>query len=116
MKPNIKNAVAIMVMVILGIAAGASYVSAGHAWGCYAFGSPNIGYTNPQPKAKPGGGGGGREADYVDAFNGAVALWDKTVINLSSGNDIDMYYGGYGNNGWLGLAQIWPSGCTISRA
>lgn len=102
----------IAVMFVLGIVAGTGYVLASHNWGCYRWPTTSVGYKSAAAQTTVV-----RNArDYKSAFSGAASTWKSTIMSLTSGSDLKLYYGAYGNNGWLGIAQIWPSGCTITRA
>ena len=59
-------------------------------------------------------------SNYTSAFNGSVSLWNGTIVNLvnSSSPKLRLFYGAYGQNGWLGLASLTSigSGCHINSA
>lgn len=104
----------VLLMFALGLTTGGGYLFAVHPWNCYHWPKTNINYDGP--KKDKGGKAPARSAEYEQAYNEAVALWNTTVINLSGpgGSDLDLLYKSYGFNGWLGLAQIFISGCHIT--
>jgi hypothetical protein len=85
---------------------------AGHKWGCYEWNSVNLTYDNKATSPY--------KAHYDEETVTDSNAWSPyTVINFTpgtSGNNVDMFSGSYGQNGWLGLTQIWVSGCTINTA
>ena len=93
----------------LGLLLGTGLVMGNHAWTCqgntaYHWQTPDVKYRN---RAR---------GYYKTAYTNSVNLWDTTIINLSGGNGLTLYSGNYGLNGWLGLASISVSGCTITSA
>jgi predicted Zn-dependent protease len=86
----------------------------------YHWASRTVGYANPVEE-NANGNVVRNEQDYKNAFNGSVSssVWDSpnTVINLTGGTQLRLFYDAYGINGWLGLATI--SGirnCVIGSA
>lgn len=120
---NRKKMLPVAVVFLLGLVLGTGFILANHPWICsgtiaYHWGSRTVGYVSPIEE-RAGGQPIGRNAqDYVNAFNGAVAVWDNpnTVIDLVSGTSLRLYWDTYGRNGWLGLATIYVNNCVISRA
>jgi hypothetical protein len=55
-------------------------------------------------------------ADYTGAFSRSVSVWDTTLLYMVQGGGLQLKYGSYGNNGWLGLATITTIGCRITSA
>ncbi len=109
-----KQVLSVALMFVLGITLGTSYLMANHPWDCFHWPRTDINYDGP--KKDRGGKQPQRSAEYEQAYNDSVALWNTTVINLSGpgGSDLDMLYRSYGFNGWLGLAEIRVSGCHIT--
>ena len=106
---------------LIGVLMGGGLLYANHIWYCsgttpYHWSSTTVRYAAPVEES-PGGKTITRNSqDYTRAFGGSTSLWNGTIMNLSSGTDLRLYYDTYGRNGWLGLASIYPSGCTITRA
>lgn len=110
------------VTFLLGLALGSAYVLGNHFWRCigtiaYHWPSRTVAYAAPVEETADNSVVRSVQ-DYVNAFNGATAVWDSpnTVIDLVSGTSLKLYYDSYGKNGWLGLATIYPSSCVVTRA
>ncbi|MEW6736376.1 MAG: zinc-dependent metalloprotease [Acidobacteriota bacterium] len=102
----------------IGLALGTGLVFANHPWICsgnqaYRWSSTTVRFSSP---AREQGTVVRNAQNYVSAFNGSISVWNSTIINLTSGTQLRLFYGAYGNTGWLGLASISPSGCTITSA
>jgi hypothetical protein len=94
---------------------------ASHAWGCYHWARSN----NPVSLDV----GDNVSATWDGHLDVAVADWNQsTVLALSkvaggsprkncrpTDGRIEVCNSSYGNNGWLGIAQIWVSGCHITK-
>lgn len=97
-------------MLLAGIGFGASYLAASHDWNCYKWPTTSIKLSSASGQTSVA-----RNArDYKSAYSGASSVWKNTILSLGKGNDVQLYYGAYGFNGWLGLASIRVSGCTIT--
>lgn len=98
-----------------------STAMANHAWGCYHWSRSQ----NPVVLTL-----GDNVTSVWDSFlTTAESDWDSsTVLSLSvvpgqanprnckpGAGKIEVCNSTYGNNGWLGLAQIWVSGCHITK-
>jgi hypothetical protein len=87
-------------------------VMASHAWGCYKWNSTSLTYNNTATSPY--------KTYYDDETLNDSDSWSKgTVIDFTAGtggNNVKEMSGSYGQNGWLGLATIYTSGCTITRA
>src|SRR5262249_46284204 len=89
----------------------AAGVLANHRWGCYKFPDPDIFFFNACS---------GEYHDIVqeEAFTDPDS-WNTTIINLTqvpgpgTSDQINTFNDYYGENGWLGLAIIYPDGCII---
>jgi predicted Zn-dependent protease len=114
-----RTSLKVTAMFLLGLAAGAGYLFASHAWICsgttaYHWGRRTVGYASPVAQTTVS-----RSATaYTSAFNKTIPTWDSTVINLfGGGTQLRLYYGAYGTTGWLGLATISNiSNCVIGSA
>jgi predicted Zn-dependent protease len=118
---TLKKVYPVTVMFGIGLALGSSLVLANHAWICtgstaYHWASRTVYHAAPVEEKPAGRAIGRNPQSYINAFNGAITVWDGTVINLASGSNLKLYYDTYGNNGWLGLGTIYVSGCVITRA
>lgn len=86
--------------------------NASHQWGCYKWNSPELTYSNIATSPY--------STYYSEETRTASDSWHNyTVVNFTpgnGGNNVKEMSGSYGSNGWLGLTQIWTSGCTITRA
>lgn len=88
---------------------------ASHTWGCWKFADANINFYN---------GATGNYSGYLrqEALTDSNSWHNFTKINLTSvaspgtTDHINGYSGFYGNNGWLGIAEILTySGCTVKQ-
>lgn len=119
-KPFIRQA--ITVLATLGIAGVASVASANHSWGGYHWARTSNPFTLKV---------GDNVTSAWDSFLGTTAsdwsqstVLDMTVVpggvknvkrcNPTLGRD-EVCNGSYGNNGWLGVAQVWVSGLHITQ-
>jgi hypothetical protein len=114
---SLKRAVAIWVAVIatvisLGFPIG---TWASHRWGCWKYADANINFYNGVSTSDVY-----RSYFQDEAINDGDSWHNYTDVNLnpvsSSGrtDHVNCYAGNYGNNGWLGIAEIRRySGCTI---
>lgn len=106
---------------MVGLMLGTGVVLANHPWICsgstaYHYSPRTVGYASPVAQTSVV-----RSASsYTGAFNGSISLWNGTIINLvnSSSPKLRLFYGAYGQNGWLGLASLTSvgSGCHINSA
>lgn len=118
---NRKQVLSVALMFVLGLTLGSGLVLADHSWICsgstaYHWASTTVGYAGAVEERSGGKALGRSPSSYVNAFNGSVAVWNPTIIDLISGTSLRLYYDTYGRIGWLGLATIYPSGCVITRA
>lgn len=104
------------------IVAAAGSLSADHAWGSYHWARTNNPFTLQV--------GNNLSAVWQDAYDTALVDWSaSTVLDLAeaaggtnpkncrpTGGRIEVCNSKYGQNGWLGIAQIWASGNHISQA
>jgi hypothetical protein len=115
----------LMVVLILALTAFPSgSASANHSWGTYHWARTSNPFTLTVIDSMT--------SDWDDNLNVAINDWDQSsVMNLvkeagdSSANTrkrcrpvagkVRSCNAAYGNNGWLGLAQIWISGGHISQ-
>jgi len=108
--------------VALLVAALPAAAHANHAWGCYHWARS----SNPVSLNV-----GDNVTSTWDSFlDVAVQDWNQSnVLDLTKVNGgsprkncrpnsgrIEVCNASYGNNGWLGIAQIWVSGCHITQA
>ncbi len=110
-----KRVLFVALALLLGVALGTS-LQASHLWICsgstaYHYPWLNIWYqnnaTNSAPKA------------YRTIYTNEIAGWDQpTCLSLTVNTpDLTLNAGFYGNNGWLGLAQLNQlSGCHVIKA
>ena len=118
---------ALLVTVVAGLAAAtASSAFANHSWGNYHWPRPANPFVVPLGDSVTNTA----YSNWDGALAGASADWTaSSVLNspivTQSGNTrnckgtdgrIRVCNATYGNNGWLGLAQIWLSGSHIVRA
>jgi len=118
---KIKRLLPVAATFIVGLLIGTGVVLANHPWLCsgstaYHFSPRSIGYASPVAQSSVV-----RSASsYTSAYSGSVSLWNGTIINLvnSSSPKLRLFYGAYGQNGWLGLASLTSvgSGCHINSA
>ena len=104
----------------VGLVIGTGVVLANHPWICsgttaYHYSPRTVGYASPVAQTSVV-----RSASsYTSAFNGSISLWDTTVVTLvnSSTPKLRLFYGAYGQNGWLGLASLTSvTSCHINSA
>ena len=109
----------LVLLVLLVVAAVPAF--ANHSWGNYHWGRT----ANPLNLKM---GDNMTTSSWRNKFNTAVSDWNQSSkLNLTvvtgqsrgkcrptAGRD-EICNGAYGNNGWLGLAQIWLSGGHISQ-
>ena len=121
---NRKKILPVAVMFMVGMVVGTSLVYASHAWRCrgkiaYHWASRTVGVAGPVEETADNSVVRSVQ-DYTSAFNGSTSsqVWDSpnTVINLVGGSNLRLFYDSYGQNGWLGLATIFPSNCVIGSA
>ena len=107
---------------LCALVAGAASLSANHAWGNYHWART----SNPFALKV----GDNVDANWDSYLSVAIADWAKsTVIDLQkvagganprncrpTSGRIEVCNGNYGQNGWLGIAQIWASGSHITQA
>ncbi|HEX4954224.1 MAG TPA: zinc-dependent metalloprotease [Thermoanaerobaculia bacterium] len=93
---------------LVGSSLGTGYVYANHPWICsgttaYHYTPRTVGYNGPSAETSVS-----RPASaYTGAYTRSINIWNPTVINLTSGGTkLQLRYGAYGTNGWLGLATI----------
>ncbi len=106
---------------IVGLLIGTGVVLANHPWLCsgstaYHYSPRSVGYANPVAQSSVV-----RSASsYTSAYSGSISVWDTTIVSLftSSTPKLRLYYGAYGQNGWLGLASLTSvgSGCHVNSA
>ena len=106
----------------LAVLAMPSAAQANHAWGCYHWARSN----NPVQLNI----GDNVTSIWDGHLSTAVSEWNQsTVLALAevaggsprkncrpTSGRIEVCNASYGNNGWLGIAQIWASGCHITQA
>ncbi len=107
---------------LLAFAAFSSTASADHSWGNYHWARTSNAFTLKV--------GDNVSSAWDPYLNEAIVDWNKsTVLDLTkvtggtrpkpckpTGGRIEVCAANYGNNGWLGLAQIWISGKHITQA
>ncbi len=107
---------------MVGLMIGTGVVLANHPWLCsgstaYHYSPRSIGYANPVAET---GGVVRSVSSYTSAYSGSISLWDTTIVALfnSSSPKLRLFYGAYGQNGWLGLASLTSvsSGCHVNSA
>jgi hypothetical protein len=95
---------------------------ADHAWGCYHWARS----SNPLTLAV----GDNVSSIWDGHLTAAIADWNSSAVldltRVAGGSPhkncrptagrIEVCNSSYGNNGWLGIAQIWVSGCHITQA
>ena len=116
-----KRLLPVALTFMVGLLVGTGVVLANHPWICsgstaYHFSPRTVGYANAVAQSSVV-----RSASsYTSAYSGSVSVWNGTVINLvvSSSPKLRLFYGAYGNNGWLGLASLTSvdSACHILSA
>jgi hypothetical protein len=112
-----------MVGVVLASVALVGSALANHAWGNYHWSRPSNPFT-----LQVGNNVTGSWGSYLSTAVNDWAKSDVLDLNLVSGNGsgstcsptsgrIEVCNGAYGNNGWLGIAQIWTTqGSHITQA
>ena len=108
-------------IILVGLAAAPFAVNANHAWGNYHWARS----SNPLSLQI----GDNVTATWDAHLSAAVADWDaSSVLSLAvapgqargkcrpTSGRIEVCNDFYGNNGWLGIAQIWVSGDHITQA
>ena len=113
----------LLLMLILALAAfPSSSASASHSWGNYHWARTSNPFT-----LKVGNNVNSTWLPYLDQ---AISDWSaSTVLDLTkvtggtrpkncrpTAGRIEVCNASYGNNGWLGIAQIWASGDHITQA
>jgi hypothetical protein len=114
--------VCIVVGASLAVVAPASIAQADHAWSCYHWARS----SNPLDLDV-----GDNVTSAWDAhLDVAIQDWSQSaVLDLTevpggsprrnckpTSGRIEVCNSSYGNNGWLGIAQVWVSGCHIGQA
>ncbi|HEX6271321.1 MAG TPA: hypothetical protein VFZ43_13875 [Anaerolineales bacterium] len=114
----------LMIVLILALAAFPASVSANHSWGNYHWARTSNPFTIKVIDSMT--------SNWDDNLNIAISDWDQSsVMNVvkEAGDDstrtrkrcrpvsgkVRSCNATYGNNGWLGLAQIWVSGNHITQ-
>jgi hypothetical protein len=109
-------------MVVSGLAFSSPSLWANNAWGCYHWarsGNPvhldigdNVSSTwDGHLAVAIGDWNGSSVLDLTEVAGGSP----RKNCRPTSGR-IEVCNARYGNNGWLGIAQIWVSGCHITQA
>ena len=111
------------VLFVLGLAAGITYATsafASHSWGSYHWARTSNPFT-----LKLGDNVTTAWDSYLQTTSNAwsvSSVLDTTVVSGQGGRNckaqtgrIEVCNRTYGNNGWLGLAQIWISGSHITK-
>ncbi len=86
-----KRILPVMAMFAFGLVLGTGIVLANHPWICsgstaYHFGSRTVRYA--APVEENASGDISRTQAYVNAFNGAINVWQPTVMNLVQGGTV----------------------------
>ena len=114
----------LVLVVVIVLAAAPISAGAGHSWGNYHWARTSNPFTIKVVDSMT--------SDWDDNLNTAISDWNQSsVMNLtkvagdSSANtrkrcrpvsgQVRACNAAYGNNGWLGLAQIWVSGSHITQ-
>jgi len=112
----------LMLVLILALAAFPASVSANHSWGDYHWARTSNPFTLKV--------GDNVNSAWDSYLNEAISDWNpSTVLDLTkvagsttgrrcrpTSGRIEVCNAKYGNNGWLGIAQIWISGSHITQA
>ena len=116
-----KRLLSVALTFLVGLLVGTGVVLANHPWICsgttaYHYSPRTVGYASAVAESSVV-----RSASsYTSAYSGSVSLWNGTIISLvtSSTPKLRLFYGAYGQNGWLGLASLTSvgSGCHINSA
>lgn len=107
---------------LCALVAGAVSLRADHAWGSYHWAQQSTPFTLQVGNNLSGG--------WQTAFYTALSDWSQsTVLDVNgvvggtnpkncrpTSGRIEVCNSKYGQNGWLGIAQIWASGSHISQA
>ena len=112
------RALTIFSLIVTLVAIGATDASASHSWGNYHWARTANPFTLEL--------GSNTTGDWVGHLNTTATNWSKSNVldsvksaGRSGGNcrptsgRVEVCNKTYGNNGWLGLAQIWVSGGHI---
>ena len=111
----------LMLVLILAVAAFPASVSANHSWGDYHWARTSNPFTLKV--------GDNVTSSWDPYLNEAISDWNpSSVLNLAkvaggtrpkncrpTSGRIEVCNANYGNNGWLGIAQIWVSGSHITQ-
>jgi len=122
MNPSLCPRIGLAVAVALSVAVLPGAAHADHAWGCYHWARP----ANPLPLDI----GDNLTSTWDGHLDLALADWNQsTVLDLTevpgganpkpckaTGGRVEVCNSNYHNTGWLGIAQIWVSGCHITKA
>ena len=122
MRKSSRRTTLLLVLTLFAFAALATVTSADHSWGNYHWARTSNPFT-----IKTGDNVTSVWDPYLDE---AISDWNKsTVLDLlkvAGGTNpkncrgttgrIEVCNSTYGNNGWLGIAQIWISGDHITKA
>lgn len=106
----------------LTVIVAAATLTAGHSWGSYHWARTNNRFTLTV--------GDNVDANWDAYLDAAITDWSgSSVLNLTevagssnprncrpTSGRIEVCNSKYGNNGWLGVAQIWVSGTHITQA
>jgi hypothetical protein len=112
----------LLVLIVALAAFPSTSASANHSWGNYHWARTSNPFTLKV--------GDNVSAAWDPYLNGAIADWSQsTVLDLTkvaggtrpkncrpTSGQIEACNARYGNNGWLGIAQIWASGSHITQA
>jgi hypothetical protein len=112
----------LMLVLILALAAFPASVSANHSWGNYHWARTSNPFTLKV--------GDNVNSAWDSYLNEAISDWNpSSVLDLTkvagsttgrrcrpTSGRIEVCNAKYGNNGWLGIAQIWISGSHITQA
>lgn len=110
------------VLVVFALALFPSSISANHAWGNYHWARTSNPFTLRV--------GDNVSSQWDGILNTTISDWtSSSVLNLTkvagqsrskncrpTAGRVEVCNGTYGNNGWLGIAQIWASGSHITQA
>jgi hypothetical protein len=111
----------VIALAILALSAFPAVSSANHAWGNYHWARTSNPFTLKL--------GDNVSSLWDSALSGASTDWSKsTVLDTTvvagsanpkncrpTGGRVEVCNSTYGNNGWLGVAQIWASGSHITQ-
>jgi len=115
-----KRLLPVVLTFLMGLTLGTGVVLANHPWICsgttaYHYTPRTVGYASAVAESSVV-----RSASsYTSAFSGAISVWDTTVITLvnSSTPKLRLFYGAYGQTGWLGLASLTSvTSCHVNSA